>query len=237
MSEASATLESILLEAFKSRVFQAGEHGPAPIPYVWRRGSSRLVLIVGENAAGKSLMRRVVCHCAQRAGCEPINVSMAGRTRAGIQRLFVYGTEDDESTGRNSARTVTAGIRTCQGREWPHIIFWDEPDLGLSESWAAGMGMTLRGFVSTMAPSTVAAFVVTHSRPLAGQLAQCGPHYVGLGEGCPGTLSAWLRRRPRPLPIEELERRSGELRHRVQLALNAPAHETSPKPQSEETGG
>jgi hypothetical protein len=213
-------LHELLTTTFDHDLFADDEQGKPPIPYVWRKGSSRLVLVVGENATGKSLLRRLVCRNAQTAGHEPINVSMAGRVRQGVERLFVYGSESDESTGRNSAGTVTKGIATCRSRERSHIIFWDEPDLGLSDRWSAGVGVAIREFALAMPDATVGAFVVTHSKSLVRQIVECDSNFVGLGPDCPATVGHWLDASATPAPIEELAERSNALRTRVSMVLN-----------------
>jgi hypothetical protein len=90
-------------------------------------------------------MRRIVHSFCHKNEVEFMGISMEGRR--GISgspwMCMVYGSEDYESTGCNSVGTVLTGITTCYGRESPHVIFWDEPDLGLSDSWAAGVGQKL----------------------------------------------------------------------------------------------
>lgn len=218
---ADHTAKGILGELFeRSPFFRPDKQGTPPIPYVWSMGTTDLVLVVGENATGKSLLRRIVCSWAREQGHEAIALSMAGRTTAGFERLVVYGHEGDESTGRNSAHTVTMGIKTCRERERKHIVFWDEPDLGLSDGWSAGVGVAIRDFALDMPDHTLAAFCVTHSKALVRQLLPARPHFVGMGPQCPASVEAWLDYEPAPLPIEQLDEQARATRSRIDKVMN-----------------
>lgn len=194
------------------------EGGETPIPSYLRPGQGQLVVIVGENASGKSFFRRLVCAvCAQ---CEPriecINISLEGRGQDfGGVRSLIYGCEEYESTGVNSTHTVLTGIHTCQTRETPHVMLWDEPDLGLSESGAAGMGQAIATYTAAPNPLTLATLVVTHSRPLAERLAPLNPHYLYLGDGEPQkSLQDWLARPIVPRDPEDI-RAAGHRRFKL----------------------
>lgn len=98
------------------------------------------------------------------------------------------------------------------------MIFWDEPDLGLSDNSAAGVGMAIRDFAAAMPEHTVAAIVVTHSRALVQQLAQLNPHYLYLGDGnVPETINDWLAAPIVPVPIDDLFAKS---KRRYRLILD-----------------
>lgn len=202
------SLAQLLEEAFDLAYFHAdeGETEPA-IPYLWVPGTSKLVVVVGENASGKSFLRRIVSGLSQRAEVECLRISMEGRADNGlsmhpIARAMVYGDETYNSTGQLSAHTVTAGINTCRSREKPHFIYWDEPDFGLSDGWAAGLGEKIREFAATMPEHTMGAFVVTHRRAMVRQMMPANPHYVYLGSMTPPTtLQEWL---DTPSPIRDI---------------------------------
>jgi hypothetical protein len=153
---------------------------------------SNLIVVVGENASGKSFLRRLMSAVAGKAKIESIPVSMEGRQMSGVVRSFIYGDEQRDATGKNSALTVLTGIKTCQGRESDHIIIWDEPDLGLSESWSTSMGWTLRDFAQNLPEHTLAAVVITHNKALLRELVPLKPHFVHLGDEEIASLEQWL---------------------------------------------
>lgn len=187
--------------------------GRAPvIPAVWVKGSCPLFLVLGENAGGKSFFRRCVQESAKKHTSirETIHLSMEGRAGGmmGAVHGFVYGDEGWRSTGENSASTVSTAIKTCQGREHSHLLYWDEPDVGMSEGAAMGAGYAIAEFVAKLSDHTKGVFVTTHSRPMVAALSQgLRPHYVHLGtdpKEAPGNIELWLTRTVKPVSPDEL---------------------------------
>jgi len=222
MSKA-ASAEDLLKLLFEDFVpFRAYAGGEAPIPYHWVRGNSNLVVITGDNASGKSFARRIITQLCRETEIEPMAISMQGRTTGGMMSAFVYGAEDYESTGQISARTVTMGIKTCRSRQNAHMVFWDEPDLGLSDSWAAGVGVAIAEFSRALPELTKGVFVVSHSKSLVSQLLDVPHHFVHFGEGKPpADLATWCKSKVKPRSIEQLADESHKRFKLIQAALNA----------------
>lgn len=215
--------------------------GETAIPLLYTPGGSRLVLVLGDNAGGKSLFRRVIqqaTHRGQKGGFgEPeiprgkfpvrefIGLSMQTRTRGGVVSSMLYGDESYHSTGELSARTTEMGIKTVSEREHTTILYWDEPDIGMSGGAAAGAGITIREFVAQgMAPLCEAVFVTSHSPALVRQLAPLNPHYVFVGDANgPKDLDAWFKYQENPTPIlpEDLAAMSLKRFLQVRDVLNA----------------
>lgn len=214
--------------------------GETAIPLIYKPGSSRFVLVLGENAGGKSLVRRVVNKGTHRGlpaqdgdpeiprGPFPVRefvaISMQFRTRAGMGSVFVFGDEGVRSTGEISARTVANGIKTVSEREHQTIMYWDEPDIGMSAGAAAGAGMMIRNFVENLAPLVEAVFVTSHSPALVRQLVSVDPHYlyVGNADG-PKDLDAWFeyQANPKPLLPTELAEISNRRFKQIQAVMNS----------------
>jgi hypothetical protein len=176
--------------------------------------------VLGDNAGGKSFFRRIISQMCREAEVEAIGLSMEGRKFGGAMSAFVYGDESWESTGQCSSRTVLTGINTCRNRTKPHVIYWDEPDLGLSDSWAAGAGVVIREFAEKPGEHTRAIFVVTHSRALVDQLVAIEPHYLHLGGDAPDTLSDWLTRPVVPRDLATLSDAAHKRFKAIQRILN-----------------
>lgn len=197
------------------------------IPALWKKGSSRLFLVLGENAGGKSFFRRCVQQCAKERTSieEVIHISMEGRAGGylGAVRGLIYGDEHHDSTGSNSAITVITALRTCSGREHSHIMYWDEPDLGMSEGAALGAAIAIAEFVEEMPEHTKGIFITTHSRPMISELAKLDPHYIHLGTPvaeAPASLQEWLEREIVPVSPEEMRRRNIDRYRAIQKILN-----------------
>lgn len=200
------------------------DEDPPAIPAHRVDGKGKLIVVVGDNASGKSFFRRIVQLWCQKAKVECMHISAEGRRNVSYAPwlTFVYGDEQHESTGVNSVGTVLAGIKTCQGRDTPHVIFWDEPDLGLGENWAAGIGQKICEFAKAAPKTTKAALVVTHSRDLVRELLPAQPFYLHLGmapEEAPQTLQEWLDRPITPMDPALLQKRSRERYKAIQGIL------------------
>lgn len=205
------SVEGLLGHVFDLKYFAPNEKGETPIEHHWVRGTGNFVVCLGENASGKSFFRRLVTAVCREAKVEAMPISMEGRGgEYGGLKGFIYGSEDWQSTGENSSNTVLMGIETCRARTTPHVLFLDEPDLGLSDGWAAGMGAALREFALQLPVQTLGAFVVTHSRSLTRQLLPCDPHYLYFGSNPPPTIKDWVDAPVSPLDLASL----GELSHR-----------------------
>ena len=136
----------LLTEVLKTKFFQGED--PA-IPYLLVPTRSRVTLLLGENASGKSFIRRLVHAVCSKYKVECIPLSMEGRSASGVPwKSFIYGAEEHHSTGENSVSTVRTAFRTAEKRADPHVLFFDEPDIGLSDSWAAELGQQMRAHCS-----------------------------------------------------------------------------------------
>lgn len=193
---AKLTLKALFGRIFRLAYFQGED--PA-IPYVRVDTKSRLVVVTGDNAGGKSFFRRLVRLVAKEKSVECIHLSMEARAgnsmMYGPARAMVYGDEAWQSTGTISTSTILTGIRTCEGRTSDHVIFWDEPDLGLSDAWAAGAGQKLAAFAQRAGEHTRGILIVTHRKALVQELLPANPGYIHLGAPpgeAPPTLKAWL---------------------------------------------
>lgn len=179
-----------------------------PLVLQWDKSGSKLVVVCGENASGKSFLRRIVQTICADAKVECIALSVEGRRTVSYNPwlAMVYGDESTHSTGANSGYIVRASIRTSLERTNPHVIFLDEPDLGLSDGWAACAGRTLAEFVRKENPTLQACFVVSHSKALIAELAAVNPQFVYVGDDRKiESLSAWLEApTPRYESLEDL---------------------------------
>lgn len=180
-----------------------GDKDPV-IPHTLHYGRNPLVVVTGDNGGGKSIFRRLVGFACKDAGVEFIHLSMEGRTGGmmGAMASFVYGSENWEATGLNSVRTVTGGIKTCRERDSDHVIFWDEPDTGMSDELAAGAGKLILNFILKKPKHTKAVFVVSHNRYLVRKLAAAKPHFLHMGRHPYASLEEWATRPVEPADVE-----------------------------------
>jgi hypothetical protein len=167
---------------------------PSPFRCVVEKGHPKLCVITGPNTSGKSLLRKVIHNRYADRKMEYMAVSQEQRCAShGIQRLLIYGTETDESTGYNSVKMLLKAFQTGQSREKPFAIMLDEPEIGCSDETQAGIGLRIAREIDTM-PNLHGMFVVTHSRQLVKNLIQTiQPTHWRLGEDGLN-LEQWLNR-------------------------------------------
>jgi hypothetical protein len=202
-------LDKLIESSLDTILFDPDEEGPL-LQAKYIPGKSSLAVILGNNASGKSLLRRIISVKCGKANpkIESMAISMQLRTSGLIQNAFIFGDESYESTGRISSSTVSVGIRSSKGRENPHIIFWDEPDVGLSDEAAAGIGLEIAKYAQEPAPTLQGMFVVTHRRVLVQYLLQVDPHIIFMGANPPNSVQEWLDRPIIPSSSEALQEAS-----------------------------
>ncbi|MBI3633640.1 MAG: hypothetical protein HY226_05105 [Candidatus Vogelbacteria bacterium] len=162
--------------------------GPITAKYWPGAYNNRLLVVTGDNASGKSFFGKLFSGLARSeeyGKIEIMRLSMQLRTSQGIEKAFVFGDESYRPTGAISANTVRTGISTCRGRTSDHIIFFDEPDIGLAESYQGALGKLIASFAQDLPDKTRALCVVTHSRRIVRHLAPLNPHYLRIGDELP----------------------------------------------------
>jgi hypothetical protein len=200
-------MNSVLNDAVERTLAEQDYFGAdGPVPAWAEYGHPKFTVVTGDNASGKSLLCRAVAEKLREAHpkLEVIPVTMNGRSRAGIERLAIWGDESRQSTGHLSVRAVLGGLRTCRERSNDHVLVLDEPDIGLAESYSAALGAYLAAFVEDMPVRTRGVIVVTHSRPLVNGLMGVEPTSIRVGDD-PRPLARWLREGPVPRSIEDIE--------------------------------
>jgi energy-coupling factor transporter ATP-binding protein EcfA2 len=169
---------------------------------------SHVVVVAGTNASGKSLLLKILANWLRDDKIEPITVSMkyrAGHDVYGPQRLMMFGSEDDESTGVISTSAIKTAFRTARGRDSAHWLLLDEPDIGLSEEYAIPLGRFIGQFASDCGANTKGVAIVSHSKPLIGGMLRemkLRPHFIHV-DGT-ANLGDWLAIK-NERTIEELE--------------------------------
>ncbi|USN14084.1 hypothetical protein KABACHOK_02480 [Brevundimonas phage vB_BpoS-Kabachok] len=214
------------------------EHPDCPFKGSFHDGDPRVVVITGENASGKSLVFRILAGTLQQEKITAVTLSIRERTGGGsfemarMRRAFIYGDEEEQSTGATSARVVRSGFKNA-GREGDAgVLMLDEPEMGLSDGYARALGELIGVKARTaeadggMNDACHGVVVVSHNRPLVHGLIQglrASPTFVNMSPA-PVDLNDWLST-PERRTIAELEALSetaGERRkitHRVIAAL------------------
>jgi hypothetical protein len=151
-------------------------------PYEYSPGHPKVLMVAGANASGKSLYAVILqSFCTKKHETSPINISIRERSGGssneigGMRRLFMFGDESEQSTGATSVSVVRAGFsnlneRAKEGKK--PILLLDEPELGLSEGYSEAMGEFIADSVLKAEKGAVGVILISHSKPLAGKLAE-----------------------------------------------------------------
>ena len=162
----------------------------------------RILIAHGENAAGKSLvLRDLRKHVGSydRNGVETFSVSMRMRTSDSMGAGMMYMSERNRSTGTSSVKAVQGAFYNACSRPHPVWLVLDEPDVGLSDRYAAALGAYIADQINHLPNHIRGVLLVSHSRCLLRRLLcdlKQAPHEVAMGED--QTLVNYLNR-----PIEE----------------------------------
>lgn len=192
---------------------------PAITINLTKGGKYPIVVMTGENATGKSFFRRLLQTSLKKYGnIECIHLSQESRTKGGCFNAFLYGDENWESTGQITGRTVVTGVNTCNSRDTKHAIIWDEPDIGLSDEYSAGVGVKIREFVENISELTFGVIIITHSKHLIRQLLPLNPHHLRFGDN--KSLDSFLNESVIPKNIDELGDKANETFRKISAITN-----------------
>lgn len=166
---------------------------------------SKVLLVAGDHASGKSLMLGLFSSWCKNEKVHPIQITARNCSEDGAERI----------------RLVLAALKQPERSGGKSMVLLDQPDLGLSEDYAAAMGQWIAYEVAGMPPNAVGVVVVSHSRALMGNLLSTfraggqDAHRMFVGDR-EHSFDAWLEK-PSPKSIEDLlslSKRSMDL-HRV----------------------
>ncbi len=181
-----------------------GVDGACPVSYEPSKTGSKILLISGDNAGGKSLVCRFLSITARQLDkIEFIRIGMELRTASDMARVFVFGDEGRCSTGELTAHSILGAIHNSRQRTHAHIVCLDEPDIGLSEGYQEAVGKTLHDYGVTLPDLAEGLVVVTHSRPIAKALVKLDPHKFRVGDDLRLTQD-WLTEGPLKRSLDDL---------------------------------
>lgn len=214
-------LKDLVCELTETFTYFCGDNPPCPYFKVLGYPRTRLVVVAGDNASGKSLFGKVLrAYCSHYKQGEVIYSSMELRTGGGIERAFMYGSEASFSTGMNTVENILGAVGTSSNRDKSHLLLFDEPDIGLSESYQIAVGQYLNKYLKrkTQCRGMV---VITHSKLLVQHLVagKNTPHFVYFGkEG--KNLKRWLEEEPKPVDLEYLHEQGIERFRAINKLMN-----------------
>lgn len=169
------------------------------IPSSLEVGSRRDVLVVtGENASGKSLAFMILNQLGRsfakqdKIDLEVMDIGMSRRTKSGIEKAFMFGDENIDSTGNISVKVMQTAVSTSRNRSGFHYLMLDEPDVGVGEGYHNAIGQFLADFARELPEKCLGLVVATHSRRIADKLLDVGATSLRIG-GDLRPVREWVR--------------------------------------------
>lgn len=127
---------------------------------------SNILLIYGDNAAGKSLFTYILEATAKEENIPVRSASMSNRTKSGVEKAMLFGNESEESTGETSLRVALLSLdNTLQDdAKTTCLSILDEPDIGLSFRYTTALGQLIVQKANQMNQSGIV--IVSHNKDL-----------------------------------------------------------------------
>ncbi len=176
----------------------------------------KLCIIIGPNASGKSLIRKVMTAEYHYSKKFLLHLSQEARTTSGIPRAFIYGTEEYDSTGYNSIRTFITAIENIKVKTEPTGLFIDEPEIGCSEDVQLSLGEHLAKEFDSMT-SLDCCYVVTHSKAFVEPLMSLNPSCLSLVENL--TLESWLDKKPTSVDLQQVIKNGQDMWRKIEKII------------------
>lgn len=171
-----------------------GADGPCPVSVEPGNPETGLLVVSGDNGSGKSLFLRALKAHLRRADADIVIIDADARARtfSGFERSHIDANDED---GDSIAAIFSTGtmnaIADARAATAPSLLMLDDPDIGLSDAWAAAIGREIAELVRNMPDALMGIVVASHRRPLIGSLTSLEPSFVRIGTDRRPTLE-WL---------------------------------------------
>lgn len=160
--------------------------------------TEKLLLITGDNASGKSLLRRVIESKCHKYNIKAMSLSQERRSISDYTRAFIYGSEDYESTGQITARSIQNMFKSSFAWDINHILIIDEPEIGLSDESQLGLAQYIKDNIKKLKENVIQVVIFTHSKILIEELSELNHIYIHIG-GKYKTVDEYINRKIVPV--------------------------------------
>lgn len=157
--------------------------------------SSSITFIYGENASGKSLIARLYQSVIRSGNTNHSvrSVSVANRTRSGIEKAMIFGDETEQSTGETSFKVMRLALNSLAKDSKEGVVILDEPDIGLSAKYSRSFGKYIADFVKEHEQNGKQLVIISHNDTfLKSVIKHYEQPYNEIGVNTSMTLNEWL---------------------------------------------
>lgn len=150
---------------------------------------SKLTIIYGDNASGKSLFGRIAESYARKSNIHVRSASMNNRVGNGdieksFQRAMIFGNQSVQSTGATSLKVAIKCLKSTLSDDNESITslsILDEPDIGLSDRYSTTLGLYISQQLKIFKQSGI--ILICHNKQLIDRLLsdyQLPVNFVGI---------------------------------------------------------
>lgn len=165
---------------------------------------AKVAIIYGGNGTGKSLIGKLVEQMAKDESISSRTIGMRNRTKAGIERALVFGSDNDQSTGQTSFSAIEKCIAATEKDSMNSVAIFDEPDIGLSRRFSKTLGRYLANKANELADGKYY-IVISHNEDMIETLVEeLHVPLISLGINTTQNLDKWIKD-DSEAPLEELK--------------------------------
>lgn len=203
--ENNGLLNTTVKAMLEETIFWTNKKNPLVANY--RQGNPNLLVVVGDNATGKSFLVDTMRSMAkaENEDVSTISISIRERTGSGLdpsasfRKIAMFGDESTNSTGAISGSMIEKGFNNLQSRAEDGkrtILVLDEPEMGLSENYHSAVGELIAKKTQQACANKEdhVIIVATHSRKLVKALNEhllVQPSAICMGEH--KDLESWIK--------------------------------------------
>lgn len=179
----------------------------------------KLTVLVGENGAGKSLLRKLMgarFNDGDKAGVRSVSMQLRTESRAEFGGLCTLMHDLPWSPTSTSTFHLIEQVMKVKSKDKQYVVL-DEIEIGMSEESLAGLIAYIKQNLSEWLDKTLGVMVITHSRYVAEELMKeeyANFVYIGYNK-VHNDIDEWLNRDIIPTDFNFLEKWSCELYRRV----------------------
>ncbi len=167
---------------------------------------AKYLFITGDNASGKSVVRKILQTCCNGRKIECLDFSQEGRLLQDNDKVMIYqGEERNTSTGNISCNSVVNSLNKSATMRKPHVIIFDEPEIGLGEEARLGLAQYIKFKLENDWPDFLLGVIfITHERKFVEEFKDLKDFkFFNINKKYP-TAEDWLARKIEPISPEQI---------------------------------
>lgn len=177
----------------------------------------KITILTGDNASGKSLVRKQVWEAIERdTGKRVITADSSMERRTGLHSELGGGGVFVRDTAWSATSENSIHFIKCVLQATERYVVIDEPEIGCSLSLQASIGEYLNKVLPEVLGKNYGIMIITHSKEIVKRLT-CADTFINLQKR---TKDEWLNMEPEVIDLDEFLAKSSALFKGLQKALH-----------------